>query len=67
MMYVFSGVTGMDSNHFGSRSCLEFFRPGGSDEYLRRREEAWEVYEVAQGRNLSNGLDGTFTEDSEET
>ena len=66
MMYVFASVARVNSDDFSTRSCLELLRPRGSDEDLRRRDKAREIDEVAQGCNLSDGLNGTFSQDGEE-
>jgi hypothetical protein len=67
MMDVFSGITRMNPNHFGICSSFQLLGSGRPDEYLGRRYKARNVDEVAQGRNLGNCLDGTLTEDGEET
>jgi hypothetical protein len=67
MVYVFSGVARMYANHFGIGCRLQLLRPRRSDETLGGGKKAREVYEIAQCRYLCDGLDGAFSEDSEET
>ena len=67
MMDVFPSVTRMDSYHFRICRSFELFGSGRPDEYLGCRDKARNVYEVTQSCNLGNGLDGTLSEDGEET
>ena len=67
MMNIFPSVARVHPNDFGIRCSLELLRSRGSDEALRRRYEARDINEVAQGRDLSDGLDGTFSKDGEES
>lgn len=67
MVNVFATIPRMNSNYFCSCRGLEFLRPGGSDEDLRGRYKTREVDEVAQGSDLGHGLNGTFSQDRQET